>query len=201
MDSVIVQHVAALNHWLYLALFVGLLFEGETVLFVAFYLVRQEHLSVTLAIIAALSGVLAGDFLWYQVGHFLNRFAWLKQKLDRVAGPIDRQLIKRPMRTLFISKFAYGLHRLTQIRSGALRIAWRVFWQADVPAAILWIAIVASLGYFTALSVAALRHYMHFTQFGLLFGILLLWGITHIISHINRHRLHMDKVDMAELEK
>ena len=195
------EHTAWLNQWLYLALFVGLLFEGETILFVGFYLVRQGHLSVTLALLVTLAGVLVGDYLWYQVGHYLNRFQWLKQKLDRVSEPIDRQLTRRPLRTLFISKFAYGLHRLTQIRCGALHIAWRTFWRADVPAAVLWISIVAGLGYFTALSVSALRHYMRFTQFGLLFGILFLWAVAHIVSRINRHRLHMDNIDLKELEK
>jgi membrane protein DedA with SNARE-associated domain len=192
MSGFIIHSIDAWGHWAYVFLFLGLLFEGETFLFAAFFLARQGHLSLGGVFIVAFFGVLAGDWMWYWVGHHLERFTWLASKMGAVAGPIDRQLLKRPLHTLFLSKFIYGIHRITQIRSGAIRIEARTFWQADMSATFFWVGSIALLGYASAVSIRYLSHIFKYTEVAFLFALIVFFLLAHGVSWYNKRHLEED---------
>ena len=204
MTGFIIQSIDVWGYWAYALLFLGLLFEGETFLFAAFFLVRQGHLSLPGVFVVAFFGVLAGDWMWYWVGRHLERFTWLAGKMGALAGPIDRQLIRRPFHTLFLSKFVYGIHRITQIRSGAIRIEAKTFWKADVSATFFWVGSIAILGYASAASIGHLKHIFKYTEVALLFFVVLFFLIAHLVSRYTKKHLEQDMqagVDHASLDE
>ncbi len=192
MSGFIIHSIDAWGHWAYIFLFLGLIFEGETFLFSAFFLVRAGHLSLSAVFATAFLGVLAGDWVWFWIGRHLERFAWLASKMGAAAGPIDKQLLKRPLHTLFLSKFIYGVHRITQIRSGAVRIDAKTFWQADIAATFFWVGSIAGLAYFSAASIGYLRHIFKYTEIALLVAVIVFFLIAHAVSRWNRKRLEAE---------
>jgi len=192
MQGLIVNSINAWGHWAYVLLFFGLLLEGETFLFGAFLLVCHGQLSLSLVFFVAILGVLAGDWCWFWIGRHLERFSWLSKKMGVVASPIDRQILKRPFHTLFLSKFIYGIHRITQIRSGVVKIDPKTFWQADILATLFWVGSIAGLGYFSSMSIGWLQHIFKYAELSFLFVVVVFFLLAHLVSWYGKKHLEED---------
>lgn len=132
----------------YLAVFVGCLLEGETILVLAGFAAHQGHLSlpVTLAI-AFVAGTL-GDQIFYWIGRewgpgLLGRFPSMGERAVRV-----NQLLHRWDAPLIIGiRFMYGLRIVGPIAIGSSGVApWR-FAFFNVVGAAIWAPLVGGLGY------------------------------------------------------
>lgn len=174
----------------YVAVFAGMVFEGDAVLFTAAFLTHQQLFDFGDMALVVLTGVFVGDLLWYQAGVWLLRtptLAPLRFWLERLTARFDRHLLQRLWRTLFVSKFAYGLHHPILMRAGAIGIPPRRFFWSDVPATLLWVAIVGGLGYGTSASVTAF-HRLRIVERVLGVGLVLFFLIEWLIRRsTNRH--------------
>ena len=168
----------------YLLIFVGLLLEGELVLFTAAFLTYRGVFDFGPMFLVVISSVLLGDLGWYFLGRkYLNgSFSFLNRWVEKFAKPFDNHLRSRPSRTIFISKFAYGFHRSILVRSGSLKIPLKEFFKADIVASIFWIAIVGGLGYGTSSLFLFLRRYLKFAEVALFFGLILFFALSSFIS-------------------
>jgi len=181
------QYVVRWDEVIYLIILVGLLFEGESVLFAAYFFVNQGYLNLELVTFIAIAGTISGDILWYLLGAKLQKIPILKKWIERLAGVIDKQLLTNPIRAIFVSKFAYGTHRITLIRSGALKISFRLYFKYASLASLLWVTIIGSLGYASsALAGSIFPHYIKFAEIALLIGIIILFILSWLISKIFR---------------
>lgn len=174
----------------YFLIFFGLLIEGELVLFTAAFLTQQGAFDLGDMFIVVLGGVFAGDLLWYFVGARLNgtHHFW-QERINRFAKPFDRHILTSPLRTIFISKFTYGLHRAILVRSGMLGIAPRDFIKADAASVLIWIGIIGGLGYGASASFLILKHYLRFAEISLFFGLIGFFLILHFSSHFFKKEL------------
>lgn len=158
----------------YATAFIGMILEGDVVLFTISFLTREGFFNPIFMFSTVYVGVIVGDILWYKLG---KRLASSRKLLHRffisLTETSDAHLQERPFRTILISKFAYGIHHLLLMRAGAINIPLERFIRDDMAASLVWMIVVASLGYFSSYSFALARHYLKFAEIALLVGIIL----------------------------
>lgn len=132
----------------YLAVFVGALVEGETMLVIAGFAAHQGYLSLPWVVALALCGGVLGDQACFLLGRrygatLLARFPQLQPGIARVD-----LLLQRYHAWLIIgTRFMYGLRIAGPITIGMSRFpAWR-FAALNLIGAALWAPLVAGAGY------------------------------------------------------
>lgn len=168
----------------YLLVFLGMIVEGDAVLFTAAFLTHQRNFDFGDMLLIVFGGTLIGDILWYYFGFKLNnlqKFIFLRIWMDKISKPFDPQLHKRPLRTIFISKFLYGLHHIILMRAGNLKLPMKKYLQIDVVAIVFWVTIVGGLGYLSGISFSFLKRYLQFAEIMLVIVFLTLITLSHFI--------------------
>lgn len=168
----------------------GIFIEGDAVLFTAGFLTHQGVFNPLLAFLWLLAGGVFGDILWYQLGAYLqhknNRVVrWLKS----VTNPLGPHLLEHPKRSLFVSKFLYGINHAILCKAGALGLPLKKFILDDLPGNIAWILIVGGLGYTSSAGIVHIGHSIRYVEIGLVAGIVLLTLISRLISRFLKKAL------------
>ena len=132
----------------YLAVFIGSLLEGETILVLAGFAAHQGYLSLTLTLTIAFVGGTLGDQIFFWLGR-----AWGPSLLDRLPHSEHRvrrvtELLERHHAPVIIGiRFMYGLRILGPIVIGACEVPlWR-FAVLNMVGAAIWAPLVGGLGY------------------------------------------------------
>ena len=190
MESLLLSY---LNHWEpfgYIILFLTMMIEGDTALFIASFLTHQGIFDPIAMFLTALWGMILGDNLWYSAGlKFKNSAHWLNNWAERLAKPFDEHLVNKPFRTIFIAKFAYGVNHAIIFRAGTLKIKWSDIEKSDILATLLWMAVVGSLGYFSSASFTLVKNYLKFGEASLLLGLLIFLGLEYLITKRTKKEL------------
>ena len=171
-----------ISHYGYVALFIGVFIEGETVLIAAGFAARLGHLSLTWVILIAFAGSLAGDEFYFFLGRvrgktFLQKRPRWEAKVKRVWALFEHY------RTLVILgfRFMYGLRTVTPFAIGLGGISGIRFFVCNAIGAAVWSVVVAFVGYlFGAVARAALvdvKQYEHLIIPGLLCAGAFVWII------------------------
>lgn len=185
IETFFLNHLDSWKWLIYSLIFLSLLFEGEVVLFTAFYLMHLRYLSFGYTSIIAISAIFLGDILWYRFGHYLERtIPFAHRWLSKVTSPIDNSLAKRPLITLFVSKFTYGFYRPTLMRCGVLKVPFSRFIKIDILASICWIVLIGTLAYTTSFSMIYFKRYFKYLEIGLLIWLIFIFLFNYIISRI-----------------
>jgi len=170
------------SHCGYVALFIGVFLEGETVLIAAGFAAHLGHLSLTWVILIAFAGSVAGDQFYFFLGRvkgktFLQKRPRWEAKIKRVWALFEHY------RTLVILgfRFMYGLRTVTPFAFGLGGINWVRFFVCNAIGAAVWSVAVAFVAYlFGAAARAALvdvKHYEHWIIPGVLCAGALVWII------------------------
>ncbi|KAF1069479.1 MAG: Inner membrane protein YohD [Pseudomonas citronellolis] len=132
----------------YLAVFLGCLAEGETILILAGMVVHQHLLAfVPVVAVAAASGWV-GDQALFRLGRHagepvLQRLHGRAKVIERVARLIRRY----PHLSIFAVRFLYGMRLVGPVMIGASRISpWR-FALVNLCGAVVWALLFVSAGY------------------------------------------------------
>jgi membrane protein DedA with SNARE-associated domain len=172
----------------YAVVFIGMILEGDIVLFTSSFLAHQGFFDIGDLAFFILTGVFIGDSLWYLAGRLIDnhlsgnsRMSLVNRWVTKIAMPLDTHLLNYPFRTIFISKFAYGLHHALLTRLGMLRFSWKRFVKIDFIANISWVFIVGGLGYFSGAAFFASKHYLRFAEVGLLLALILFLIVEHLV--------------------
>lgn len=176
----------------YAIIFFGMMIEGDGLLFTAAFLTHQGIFDVGDMAVVVLGGVLIGDSLWYWLGaRFAGSpsFAFVSRWLERATARFDTHLSSRMFRTIFISKFAYGLHHPILMRAGAIGIPPRRFLKNDILATILWVAVVGGLGFGVSASFVALQRSLRFAERALVLGLFAFFFFEYLIRRRSRQQL------------
>jgi membrane protein DedA with SNARE-associated domain len=137
-----------LSDYGYGAVFVGSLFEGETILALAGFAAHQGYLSLPLTIAVAFAGGTLGDQMFFWIGRtwghsLLARLPRAERKIERIEALLQRH--HAPM--IIGVRFMYGLRITGPIVIGACGVApWR-FALFNIIGAAIWAPLVAGLGY------------------------------------------------------
>lgn len=132
----------------YLALLLGTVAEGETVLVLAGYAAHEAYLDLGWVVVVASLGGFAGDQAYFWMGRrqapwVFRRFPALRARVDRVQG-----YLRRFEAWVIVGiRFMYGLRIAGPIVIGASGVsAWR-FALLNGVGACLWAVLFASAGY------------------------------------------------------
>jgi len=190
METIFLHYLVSATWLIYLLIFIGLILEGDAVLFAAFYLAQQGHLELEILIPVVFAGALTSDILWYKFGSFLEKkSAFVRKQAERISRPIDRHLRKRPLSTIFISQFVFGLYHATIMRAGAIKVRFWPYFKTVFLSSIVWISLIGGLAYFSSASITLLKKYIKYGEVGLLIGFMILFAIGHIISRFGKQEL------------
>lgn len=140
------------NHLLatygYLAIFIGCLLEGETILILG-GMAAHQHVLKLLPVIgyASLAGMF-GDQLLFWIGRFfgerlLPRLHKQQATIDRVTGLINQH----PTVSIFSVRFLYGMRLVGPMVIGACKVSPLKFTCINLAGAVVWATLFASAGY------------------------------------------------------
>jgi len=178
MSIEFLKHV--IEHYGYLALFIGTFLEGETILLLAGFAAQSPafHLDLPMVILAAFAGSLAGDQAAFFVGRYWGKKCIARNekwcsRAERVHG-----LLRKYHEVLILSfRFFYGLRNLTPFILGSSDICARKFFLLNAVGAAVWATVFALIGY--------------------VFGSLLESVLTRIISNV--HHVELAILGLAAL--
>jgi membrane-associated protein len=191
MQSIILPFLALWKPLGYVLVFLGMIFEGDFILFTTGFLTNQGFFDFYDIILIVVGGTLLGDFLWYELGRRLNNHTpgLIKHWLNKITGPIDDHVVKRPFHSILISKFTYGLHHILLARAGMHGVSFKEFFKSDLIATPIWIVIIGGLGYSSGLSLDLAKHYLKFVELALLLTLVLFVLLLKFISNRSRRRI------------
>lgn len=167
----------------YLLFVLGMMLEGDAVLFTASFLSHLGFFELPFIVVLGLAGSLLGDSLWYFLGSKLSdKIPFVNKWLGKIALPVEEHLVNRPLHTIFIAKFTYGLHHILIARAGALKLPFRRFIRNDILATVPWLIIVVLIGFGSSASIGLLRSYFKSIRYALLIGLVLFFVAWHFVS-------------------
>lgn len=141
----------------YLAVLLGTLLEGETVLLLAGFAAHQGYLSIHLVLLIAFIGGTVGDQLFFWAGRswggaLLDRFPSVRVRTIRVG-----ELLRRwDAALVFAIRFLYGLRIAGPVAMGALHFDAKRFAIFNALGAAVWAALIGGAGYVLGHSLEAL---------------------------------------------
>jgi len=148
----------------YVAVFLGTVLEGETVLIVAGFLAHREYLDLFWVILVAFAGSMTGDQLFFFLGRrhgngVLERRPGWRDRTERVL-----RLMERHQWLVVVGfRFVYGLRMVTPLAIGMSRIPTGRFLALNAFGSLLWAVVVAVAGFVVGetltLMFAGMRHY------------------------------------------
>ena len=140
---------ALVQQYGYLAIFVGTLLEGETVLVLGGFLAHQGYLELPFVMLAAFLGGFSGDSIFFTLGKvkgaaFLERHEKFRRATARARGLVH----KYGHLLLPVYRFLYGLRTALPFVFGMNRMSSFKFFGVVSMSACVWAIIVGSAGYF-----------------------------------------------------
>lgn len=140
----------------YLAVFIGTLLEGETLLVAAGFAAHRGLLDLPLVVLVAAVGGTLGDQLAFLIGRWkgealIDRFPALARHKPRVDDLLRRHAV---VLTLFV-RFLYGLRIAGPVLLGSSRMPVLRFAVLNIIGAVLWATVVAGPGYAFGLAINA----------------------------------------------
>ena len=143
--------------WGYLAVGIGTMLEGETVLLAAGAMAHKGLLALPWVMLASFLGGVANDVLWFVVGRRAGRsFIVARPRLAKHAAVVDRWIARSG--TLFVLGFRFlpGVRTVGPLLLGAGAFPVPRFLALNALAAAVWCALVTGLGYGLGASLHAL---------------------------------------------
>lgn len=136
-----------LQNYGYLAVFVGGLFEGETILMLGAFAVHQGYLSLGPLIACGAAAAFATDQFYFHLGR--RKGAELlasRPKLRAYVGRVNGFVTRHPVATIFVMRFAWGLRIAMPVTLGMGRMAALPYAASCAVAAVVWSAVVSLFG-------------------------------------------------------
>jgi membrane protein DedA with SNARE-associated domain len=195
-----------LNQYGYLAVAALVMLEdfgvpvpGETVLIVAAIYAGTGRLSIWLVAVIGFLAAVAGDNIGFAIGHFggrplaerFGRYIFLTpERLDKTAAFFDRHGGK----IIIIARFVEGLRQANGIIAGFSGMHWRRFVVFNAIGAALWVAVWASVGYFSGSHIDSIYRTatQYETYFAIAVGVLLLAWIGRRLWRWRKRRREAD---------
>ena len=173
-----------IEHFGYLAIFIGTFLEGETVLILAGFAAHRGYLNLSLVIFTAFAGTVFGDQLFYYLGHkhssfILSRKTRWQNRLVKVRQLLDKHKIL----TILGFRFIYGLRTVTPFALGIAEIPPRLFVPLNMLGAIVWSVVIGFAGYYFGHALEVLFGHLKQMELWIMMGIVLIGGFLWIIRY------------------
>jgi membrane-associated protein len=131
----------------------GIPVPGETVLLLASFLAFSEHaLDLRWIIVVATIAATLGDNLGFALGHYggrplLERYQRFFRVQPATLQRGEQIFARYGSVTVFFARFVFGMRIIAGPLAGVLRMPWRKFLLFNFLGALLWVTVIASVGY------------------------------------------------------
>ena len=131
----------------------GLPVPGETILLLASFLAYSEHkLALPWIIVVGLCAATLGDNIGFAIGSYggrplLERYQRTLRIRPAVIARGEELFARYGAATIFVARFIAGLRIIAGPLAGVLRMPWRKFLLFNFLGAVLWVSVIASVGY------------------------------------------------------
>lgn len=173
----------------YLAVFLGTLLEGETILVLAGYSVSRGYLMLGPVLLLAVLGASLADFAYYSIGRRYGLAA--TRRFPRLRPLRARSILLLRdwgKAAAFLTRFAYGLRIALPIAMGAARMKRRVFVPFNLLGAATFAIIYVGLGYTFGEAIQALLVRVRPFEKWIFVGIVLAGALSWSIYRWRLHR-------------
>ncbi len=186
----IIAFILSLHHFGYIFAFLAMFIEGDVTLFTVALLTHAGAFSLPIIFFTMLSGILIGDSLWYLFGKRFQNNKIFERLAKKLPPRFEELILKHPYRTFFISKFAYGFHRIILLKSGSLNLDFKKFAKVDYTVSTIWFLIIGSLGYFAGASLPLIKKTFKFGGITVALIILLLFFSEYLITYLWKKKIN-----------
>jgi membrane protein DedA with SNARE-associated domain len=131
----------------------GIPVPGETILLLASFLAFSEHdLRLPWIIVVATIAATVGDNLGFAFGYYGGRPLLLRyQSIFRIKSTMiargEELFAKYGAATVFFARFVFGMRIIAGPMAGVLRMSWRRFLVFNFLGAVVWVTVIASVGF------------------------------------------------------
>ncbi len=147
MDSLHI--IDFITNYGYLAILIGSLFEGETLLIIAGLAVHQGLLDLPLVFLCSLIGTVVGDNSFFFLGRYKGHQLVAKYKFFNKLTTVSEKISgKRAPYLSFAMRFMYGFRHLMPFGLGMSDIKTRVFMFFNFLGGLSWVLVAGFAGYF-----------------------------------------------------
>lgn len=166
----------------YLALFIGTLLEGETIVVIAGFAAHQGYLELPWVMFWAFLGTVISDQAFFYLGYFRGRrFIVSRAKWRARARRVQRLLDKYQILIVLGFRFLYGIRNITPFVIGSTGFSRLRFAILNFIGAVIWAVSVSALGYACGELVkkflADVKRYERWVLAGLLLAGITAWTI------------------------
>lgn len=131
----------------YLAVFVGSIFEGETIVVLAGLLAFKNHLFLPFILVSAFFGSVVGDTTWFLLGRYRGPYMMRRWSIfKKLTTPVEI-VGKRPVLISFFLRFMYGFRHIVPFSLGMTTFPIKKFVLFNSLGAILWVTVFGFLGF------------------------------------------------------
>jgi membrane protein DedA with SNARE-associated domain len=169
--------------WGYIAVFLGSLVEGESVIFIAGFFAHEGYLSLSKIILVSFVGTLFADQALYHVGRnygnqIIDRYPSLRPRADKAFTLLRRY------QNLFIlsNRFIWGIRTISPIVIGTSGVSQLRYLILNVIAAVIWSVGSCTAAFFFAHLIVDKIHLLPKILLGLL---IVGGGIWYVRSRLN----------------
>ncbi|MDO8669698.1 MAG: hypothetical protein Q7K65_05405 [Candidatus Buchananbacteria bacterium] len=162
------QLVLLIIQYKYLILFPIAAIEGPIVSLAIGFLIYLGYLDFLPAYFILILGDLIPDTVYYYIGrlgdkkNFLNKYG-SRLSLASNIKILDKLWAFHPRKTMFLSKFAYGLSTPFLISAGLIKMPFRKFVSYTFPVILLQYALIMAIGYYLGQSYQIAEIYIQYT--------------------------------------
>lgn len=181
----------------YWAVFLGGIFEGETILIVAGFAISRGYLQVVPTFLLAAAGGSLGDFAYYSLGRahgqaVIRRFPRFRRLRARAALFLRRW----GRAAAFLTRFAYGLRVILPMSMGAARLRVPIFVLFNTLGSITFVTVYLTLGFLFGETIQDLLGRVRPYERWIISGLLLLGALIWAVREWRLYRSNTD--DEAE---
>lgn len=138
---------------------------GDATLLASGFLIRLNYLDFWLVAPISIAGIFIRDIILYKIGEkyiekIINKYGRFLFLTPKRFSAISQKLKNSRGKTIFASKFLYGLNHITILAVGASKIEFKRFLKLDILTIIFWEMIMLGLGFFLGHSFSLLRRYV-----------------------------------------
>jgi membrane protein DedA with SNARE-associated domain len=173
----------------YLAVFIGTLLEGETVLALAGFAAHLGHLKLPTVIAVAFAGSVIGDQTAFLIGHrWGNRLLARSARLAAAVERVKPHLRRHANLFVLVNRFLVGLRTAGPIAVGIVGMPWPRFLVLNMIGAALWSATIATLGYVLGEGLQTLLGDLHHVQKWIFAAVLLAAAVVWVVRRARNAR-------------
>ena len=131
----------------------GIPLPGETILLLASFLAYSQHeLQLSYIILVAVCAATLGDNLGFAIGYrggrpLLDRYRHVFRIRTSTIERGERLFDEYGAATIFFARFIFGLRVIAGPLAGVLRMPWKRFALFNFLGALLWVSVIATVGY------------------------------------------------------